>query len=133
MKKNIYKILGILVVLLSVHYYWENRYVELRPVIINDIVQRPIIFDNDHYKIVDKDKAPRNFYKNIRFVLDHYSANYEDYIVKEGVVYIRYKDMSDLDLMWNFTNRTGDSIWIKELINEDKLKLKLFEDSQKNK
>lgn len=118
MIKKLYLLLAILLVLFSVYYYWQNRYVELRPVILNDDVQRVkvfnrkiVIFQNDFYKIAERDETPPNFYKNIRFVIDH---QVEDYIVKGGVIYIRYKYMNDLEMIYNHTLKTNDLTWIKQ-------------------
>ncbi|OXG08290.1 hypothetical protein BC749_104343 [Flavobacterium araucananum] len=127
--KKINIILGTLIILFSIWYYWNNRYVELHAVAINDIVQRPTIFESENYKILEREEAPENFYENIRFVLDHNTANYEDYIVKKGVVYIRYKDMNDLDLIWNFTKRTSDSIWLTQKVKEERRNLDVIEKS----
>jgi hypothetical protein len=41
--------------------------------------------------------------------------------------------MNDLNLIWNYTNRTGNAEWIMQEINEDKLKLQKIEDSQSTK
>jgi len=123
MKKKVYIGLAILLVLFSVYYYWENRYVELRPVILNDDVHRfkvfnrkIVIFQNDFYRIAERDEIPPNFYKNIRFVLDH---QIEDYIVKDGVIYIKYKYMNDLEMIWNYTTKANDLTWIKQKKEED--------------
>ncbi|WP_394776232.1 hypothetical protein [Flavobacterium sp.] len=123
MKKKIYVAFAILIVLFSAYYYWENRYVELRPVILNDDVHRVkvfnrkiVIFQNDFYRIAERDETPPNFYKNIRFVLDHQT---EDYIVKGGVIYIKYKYMNDLEMIWNYTTKTNDLTWIKQKKEED--------------
>ncbi|MBS7234034.1 hypothetical protein KHA90_23795 [Flavobacterium psychroterrae] len=123
MKKKVYIGLAILLVLFSVYYYWENRYVELRAVILNDDVHRfkvfnrkVVIFQNDFYRIAERDETPPNFYKNIRFVLDH---QIEDYIVKDGVIYIKYKYMNDLEMIWNYTTKTNDLTWIKQKKEED--------------
>lgn len=125
-KKKIYIGLAILLVLISAYYYWNNRYVELHAVVTNYIVQRPIIFESENYKILERDEAPENFYENIRFVLDHMER---DYIMEDGIVFIRYKTMNDLDLIWNFTNRTSDSIWLMQKIKEDRHNLDMIEKS----
>ncbi|MFH7017794.1 hypothetical protein [Flavobacterium sp. FlaQc-47] len=125
MKKKIYLILVTTVVLFTV-YYCENRYVELQAVVTNYIVQRPTIFESENYKILERDEAPENFYENIRFVLDHMER---DYNMEDGIVFIRYKTMNDLDLIWNFTNRTSDSIWLMQKIKEDRHNLDMIEKS----
>jgi hypothetical protein len=123
MKKKVYVTFVILIVLFSAYLYWQNRYVELRPVILNDDVHRVkvlnrniVFFQNDFYRIAEKKETPPNFYKNIKFVLDHQISNY---IVKDGVIYIKYKYMNDLEMIWNYTNKTNDLTWIKQKEEED--------------
>ncbi|MEN2399334.1 hypothetical protein GKZ90_0006070 [Flavobacterium sp. MC2016-06] len=116
MKKRIYITLTILILSLSVYYYWQNRYVEIRPVLSRELDRQIIFFQNDFYRIAERNETPSNFYKNIRFVLDHQSV---DYIVKDDVVCIKYKDMNDLEMIWNYTNKTNDLIWIKQKQEED--------------
>lgn len=123
MKKKVYVTFTILIVLFSIYYYWQNKYVELRPVILNDDVRRIevfnrkiVFFQNDFYRIAERNETPANFYKNIRFVLDH---QIDDYIVIDSVVYIKYKYMNDLEMIWNYTNKTNDLTWIKQKQEED--------------
>jgi len=110
-KSRIYAGLGILIILFSM-YYWQNRYVELRPVVSvdNDNFRRILVFQNDLYRILERNEAPPNFYENIRYVL---GREHQDYIEKNGVIYIRYKYMSDLDMIWNHTLKTNDLDWYK--------------------
>lgn len=124
MKKKIYITLSTLFILFSFYYYWENRYVELHPVILNDNVRKfkvfnrkIVIFQNDFYRIARRDEISSNFYQNIKFVLDH---QIEDYIVKDGVIYIKYKSMHDLEMIWNYTIKTNDLSWIKRKKEEDR-------------
>jgi len=131
--KNEEKILVVLVALIvsfSLYYYLQNRYVELRPVILKEYYQPIILFDNQLYKFAEPNEVPANYYKNIEFVIDH---SIRDYVKRDGKIYVRYKLMNDLNLIWNYTNRTGNAEWIMQEINEDKLKLQKFEDSQSNK
>jgi hypothetical protein len=116
MKKRIYITLTILILSLLAYYYWENRYVEIRPVLSRELDRQIVFFQNDFYRIAERNETPSNFYKNIRFVLDHQRV---DYIVKDDVVYIKYKDMNDLEMIWNYTNKTNDLIWIKQKQEED--------------
>jgi len=124
-KSRIYAGLGISIILFSMNY-WQNRYVEIHAVIVNEAVNRPIFFDNDMYKVLEREEAPECFYENIEFVLDHMSR---DYIIDDGKVFIRYKLMKDLDMVMNFTYRTSDSIWLMEEVKEERLKLDLIEKS----
>lgn len=130
MIKKIFIVLVILIVSFSFYYYWQNRYVELRPVILKEYDRPIIFFDNQLYKFAEPNEVPANYYKNIDYVIDR---SVKDYIKRDGKIYVRYKLMNDLNLIWNYTNRTGDAEWIMQEINEDKLKLQKFEDSQSNK
>ncbi|WP_409417229.1 hypothetical protein [Flavobacterium sp. PS2] len=118
MKKKIYIALTTLIVLFSVYYYWENRYVELRPVLSKDEPHPIIIFQNDFYRIAERNETPPNFYKNIKFVLDH---EFVDYVIKDGVVFIRNKDMNDLEMIWNHTTKTNNPDWLKMKRKEDSI------------
>ncbi|OXA84982.1 hypothetical protein [Flavobacterium hercynium] len=100
MKKKIYSGLGVLVILVSVYCYWQNRYVELRPVILKEYEQPIIFFDNQLYKSAEPNEVPANYYKNIDYVIDR---SVEDYIKRDGKIYVRYKLMNDLNLIWNYT------------------------------
>ena len=80
MNKKIYLILAIPIVLFSAYYYWENRYVELRPVIPKEYTRQLIFFDNDLYKIAKPNEVSPKYYKNIKFVLDRSS---QEYIIKK--------------------------------------------------
>ncbi|WP_456312292.1 hypothetical protein [Pseudomonas shirazensis] len=123
MKKKVFVKFAILIVLFSAYFYWQNRYVELRPVILNNDINRVkvlnrniVFFQNDFYRIAERNETPPNFYKNIKFVLDHQIG---DYIVKEGVIYIKHKYMNDLEMIWNYTAKTNDLTWIKQKEKED--------------
>ena len=130
MKKKIFIGLTTLIISISLYYYWQNRYVELRPVILKEYYQPIIFFDNQLYKFAEPNEVPANYYKNIEFVIDH---SIRDYVKRDSKIYVRYKLMNDLNLIWNYTNRTGNAEWIMQEINEDKLKLQKFEDSQSTK
>jgi hypothetical protein len=123
MKRKVYVTFAILIVLFAAYFYWQNRYVELRPVVLNDNVNRVkvfnrniVFFQNDFYRIAERNETPPNFYKNIKFILDHQR---DDYIVKDGVIYIKYKYMNDLEMIWNYTTKTNDLTWIKQKEEED--------------
>ncbi|OXB09942.1 hypothetical protein B0A81_04705 [Flavobacterium plurextorum] len=108
MNKKIYLILAIPIVLFSAYYYWENRYVELRPVIPKEYTRQLIFFDNDLYKIAKPNEVSPKYYKNIKFVLDRSS---QEYIIKKGLIYVKFKYMHDMNLMWNYTTRATDPTW----------------------
>jgi virulence-associated protein VapD len=106
--------LAILIILFSVYYHWQNRYVELRPVLVNEVLHRPIFFSetfhNQLFKIAKPNEIPPNFYKNIKWVLER---EHQEYIVKNGVIYIRYKYMNDYEMIWNHTTKTNNLEWFK--------------------
>jgi len=110
MKRKIYAGLGTLIILLSTYYYWQNRYVELRPVIRKEYTSPLIVFQNDFYKIADSNEISLNYYKNIKYVMDRSG---EDYIIKNGKIYIKYKIMNDMELIWNYTTRSTRPDWFK--------------------
>lgn len=131
MKKKKYIALAVLIVLLGTYYYWNNRYVELRPVVAKKSAFPIIIFDNDHYKIAEPNEVSPNYYKYIKWVLDRSS---QDYIEKSGVIYIKYKYMNDMNLIWNYTTRTNSPRFFKQERKMDSLHLisiKEYTDSQK--
>ena len=65
MKKKIYISLIGVVLLFLVYYYWQNRYVELRPVLSKEYTRPIIVFQNDYYRIAERNETPPNFYENI--------------------------------------------------------------------
>ncbi|TDW51654.1 hypothetical protein EV144_101330 [Flavobacterium sp. 270] len=114
MKKKIILALASLAFLFSVYYYWQNRYVELRPVVPRQDLHRSIFFyetfHNQLFKIADSSEIPRYYYKNIQYVL---KRQCQDYIVKNGVIYIKYKYMNDMEMIWNHTTKTSNLDWFK--------------------
>ena len=114
MKKKIYIGVIILFLLFVSYFYWQNRYVELRPVLVNEVLHRPILFSetfhNQLYRIAKPNEIPPNFYKNIKWVL---KREHQEYIVKNGVIYIRYKYMNDYEMIWNHTTKTNNLEWFK--------------------
>jgi len=122
MKKKIYIVLAILIILFSVYYYWQNRYVELRPVLVNEDLREPALFSetfhNQLFKIAKPNEIPPNFYKNIKWVLQREN---QDYIVKNGVIYIRYKYMNDYEMIWNHTTKTNNLEWFKSQRSMDSI------------
>lgn len=118
--KKYFIILGIVLCLIAATYYWDNRYVELRPVLRKEYTRHIISYQNDFYRIAERNETPPNFYKNIKFVLDH---EFVDYIMKNGVIYIKYKYMNDLEMIWNHTLKTNDADWLKNKRKEDSMKI----------
>lgn len=133
MKKKIVIALTVLVLLFSSYYYWQNRYVELRPVILaeENYTRQLIFFDNDLYKFAEPNEVSPNYYKHIKWVLDRSNV---DYIEENGIIYVRNKRFNDMNLMWNYTNRTTSAQFFKEERTMDSLHLisvKEYTDSQK--
>ncbi|WP_394776234.1 hypothetical protein [Flavobacterium sp.] len=148
MKKYVY-IIVIVVLLFSTYYYWQNRYVKLFPVVPNEILERPIFFSetfhNQLFKFAETNEVPKFYYKNIKYVLNRSG---QEYIMRNGDIYIKYKYMHDMELLWNYTTRTTDPTWFKLKREMDSLngdikqqkeldsiikKLKQYEDSQSKK
>jgi hypothetical protein len=128
---------GIVLILLlasySSYYYWQNRYVEFRPVIpAEENYNRQLIyFDNDLYKFAEPNDVSPNYYKHLRWVLDRSRV---DYIEENGIIYVRNKRFNDMNLMWNYTTRATSSEFFKQEKEMDSLHLiyeKEYVDSQK--
>ncbi|MFH7017795.1 hypothetical protein [Flavobacterium sp. FlaQc-47] len=133
MKKKIYITLATLIALFAFYYYWENRYVELRPVLKKEYTRQIIIFQNDFYRIAERNETPPNFYKNIKYVL---GRERQEYTVKNGVIYIKYKYMNDLEMIYNHTLKTNDTSWFKgqrEMDSINGIHEKQYEGYQRNK
>jgi len=113
-KKKIWIAVASVALLFLVYYYWQNRYVKLYPVVPNEILQRPMffseIFHNQLFKFADPNEVPKYYYKNIKYVLDR---ECQEYIVKNGEIYIKYKYMHDMELIWNYTTKTSNLEWFK--------------------
>ncbi|WP_374174571.1 hypothetical protein [Flavobacterium tructae] len=101
MKKKIILVVVLSIVLFSVYYYWNNKYVNLYPVNL----------EHEEY-IVNTNKIPNDFYKKMELVLNNYN---EDYIVKNNIILIKNKKMNDLELIYNYTKKSNDSIWLSTI------------------
>lgn len=101
MKKIVTSIIISSIILFSAYYFWDNRYVRLYPVTI----------ERDEF-VIKIDTIPINFYKNMKFVLHNYD---EDYIIKDSLILIRHKRMNDLELIYNYTKKAQDSIWLSKI------------------
>jgi len=112
MKKKIYIGLATIIILFSAYFYWQNRYVEFRPVILaeENYSRHLIFFDNDLYKFAEPNEISPNYYKNIKFVLDRSG---QSYIEKNGIIYVRNHYLNDMNLMWNYTTRSTNPAWFK--------------------
>ncbi|KIA93635.1 MULTISPECIES: hypothetical protein [unclassified Flavobacterium] len=112
MKKKIYIGVIVIILLFASYFYWQNRYVEFRPVILAEENYSPqlIFFDNDLYKFAEPNEISPNYYKNIKFVLDRSG---QPYIEKNGIIYVRNHYLNDMNLMWNYTTRSTNPTWFK--------------------
>lgn len=63
---------------------------------------------NDEY-VVNIEKESYEFYNNLKTVLDYY---HEDFKEENGIIYIRYNLYKDEDLVWNYTTKAYDSVWL---------------------
>jgi hypothetical protein len=70
-----------------------------------------VFSQNDFYRIAGPNEIPPNFYKNMKPVLKRYSINY---IVKDEVIYIKYKVMNDLEMIWGCTIKSKDSLCFRK-------------------
>jgi hypothetical protein len=122
MKKKIYITLATLILLLSAYFYWENRYVELKPVIAAEekYTRQIIFFDNDLYKFAKPNEISPSYYKNIKWVLDDSRV---DYIEKNGVIYVRNKFLNDMNMVWNYTTRATSTKYFKLEREKDSIDL----------
>ncbi|WP_409417228.1 hypothetical protein [Flavobacterium sp. PS2] len=130
MKNKYIIILGIILFLISAFYYWENRFVKLYPVVTKEYTRQIITFETDLYKIAEPNEVPKDYYKNIKYVIDRSG---QDYMVKKGEIYVRYKLMKDLNLIWNYITRTSDPRYFEEIREMDSINRiykKQYEDSQ---
>ncbi|WP_294965639.1 hypothetical protein [uncultured Flavobacterium sp.] len=138
MKKYIYLALASVILLFTAYYCWENSYVELHPVVVNEVLHRPVffseIFHNQLFKIAETHEVPKYYYKNIKYVLDRES---QEYTLKNGEIYIKKKYMNDMELIWNYTTKTSNIEWFKsqkemDSINGDIESLKELDSIIKN-
>jgi hypothetical protein len=133
MKKKIFMGIITLILLFATYFYWQNRYVELRPVILaeENYTRRITFFDNDLYKFAKPNEVSPNYFKNIRWVL---TRSGQSYIEKNGIIYVRYHYLNDMNLMWNYTTRTTSVKFFKQEKETDSINLiyeKEYVDSQK--
>ena len=129
MKKFIYIILATLIALFSFYYYWQNRYVELRPVIPNGYDRQIVFTHNQLFKIAEPDEVSPDYYKNIQYVLDRSGV---DYIIRDKKIYVKCKVMNDMEMIWNYTTQTTNADWFKRELEMDSINRiykKQYEDS----
>lgn len=119
--------------LFSAYFYWENRYVELKPVILaeSEYTRRITFFDNDLYRFAEPNEISPSYYKNIKWVLNDSRV---DYIEKNGIIYVRNKFLNDMDMVWNYSTRAISTKYFKQERESDSLyliRIKKRTDSQK--
>lgn len=67
-----------------------------------------IYFLNDTY-IISQNKPSGKFYSNLKSVLRYYK---EDFLEKDSVIYVKSKLFADRELMYNYTKKAKDSVWL---------------------
>ncbi|MDH6307140.1 hypothetical protein M2451_002374 [Dysgonomonas sp. PFB1-18] len=78
------------------------------------LVFKPIVAGDDHPRspsFIQEDSIPQSEFENFKYVLKNYKA---DYFVEDGKIYIDSKEYSEKELMWNYTLKARDSVWLKE-------------------
>ena len=133
MKKKIYLFFLILIVLFSVYYYWQNRYVELRPVISKGYDRQIVFFQNDYYRFAKPNEISPSYYRNIKWILDDSNV---DYIQENGIIYVRNKFFNDMEMVWNYTTRATTTRYFllkKEMDSVNFISEKEYVDSQRKK
>jgi hypothetical protein len=77
--------------------YYKNTYTEFEP----------ILFRDDAYKRVAVD---RSFYKNLKIVFDYDNVQYK--VNKQGKTLVKRKLNDDKELVFNYTEKALDTIWL---------------------
>lgn len=133
MRKKIYFILLTLIVLFSVYFYWQNRYVELRPVISKGYDRQIVFFQNEYYRFAKPNEISPSYYRNIKWILDDSNV---DYIQENGIIYVRNKFFNDMEMVWNYTTRATTTRYFilkKEMDSVNFISEKEYVDSQRKK
>lgn len=110
MKRKIYSGLVMLVIIVSVYYYTQNSYVELRPVIPNSYDRQIVLYHNQLFKFAKPNEIPANYYKNIGYVIKRSGVEHK---VINGKIYVKCKEMNDMEMIWNYTTRSTKPSWFK--------------------
>lgn len=79
---------------------------------------KPVILDNEkliHTEIVD---MPIDFNKNIIQVLNYYGEEYHMEINTNKLM-IKRKLFENKELLWNYTNKANDSLWLKNHLEKN--------------
>jgi len=111
------------------YYYWQNRYVELHPVLPNGYDRQIVFTHNQLFKIAEPNEVSPDYYKNIQYVLDRSGV---DYIIRDKKIYVKYLVMNDMEMIWNYTTQTTNADWFKRELEMDSINRiykKQYEDS----
>lgn len=122
-----------LIVLFSVYFYWQNRYVELRPVISKGYDRQIVFFQNDYYRFAKPNEISPSYYRNIKWILDDSNV---DYIQENRIIYVRNKFFNDMEMVWNYTTRATTTSYFKLKKEMDSISLinkKEYVDSRRKK
>jgi hypothetical protein len=80
-----------------------NSYVEFEPT----------VFENNSYKKIEVNNM---VYKNLEIVLDYYNVDYK--INEQGKFLIKRSLVKDKDLLFNYTTKTFDQLWLNSHTNK---------------
>jgi len=133
MKKKIFTGVVILILVYSAYYYWQNRYVELHPVLIREYDRQIILFENDYFTFAKPNEISPSYYKNIKWILDDSGV---DYIEENGIIYVRNKFFNDMEMVWNYTTRASSTEYFESEKHMDSINLinkKEYVDSRRKK
>ncbi len=72
----------------------------------------PIEYQNDDLIVIQN--APEGgFYSNLEHVLQYYGKDYSK--KEDGTIWISEELYADKDLMWNYTTKASDSVWLQRI------------------
>ena len=71
---------------------------------------QPIIFEDNSYKYYELLQRDRSFNENLKIVLDYNKADYK--VDNRGRVLIRRSLSEDKELLFNYTKKALDSLWV---------------------
>lgn len=77
---------------------------------------KPVIQEGDKLIYVEEDYFSSAFTEHFKDVLQFYKEDYK--ISKEGVLLIPETLYQDKELLWNYTTKANDPLWLKQHIEE---------------
>jgi hypothetical protein len=86
--------------------FFKNLWLKQLGIPDNYYEYQPIKFANDEFEI-DNNPISENYRNAIKQVFKHYN---QKFIEKRG--YIFYENKIDQELLWNYTTKANDSIWL---------------------